>query len=74
MAEKSQILISTHSPLFIELIDPEKLPEQLVIVKKEGGQTTCVLGRAKKEAIYQLQQQGITLGEIWRSGELEDVT
>lgn len=74
MAERFQVLISTHSPLFIELIDPAKLPEQLMIVKKGEGRTTCVSGRVKKEIIQELRSQGITLSEIWTSRELEDVS
>jgi len=58
-----QIILSTHSPYFIDHL----APEDLIIVQKERGETKVERIR-EPEGIKQLLTD-ISLGELWYSGE-----
>jgi len=58
-----QILMSTHSPTFLNSV----LPEDLIIVAKKDGRTQC--SRLKKPEKYRDQ----ALGDLWFTGELGGV-
>ena len=57
---ESQVIISTHSPTFLNHIKPE----DLIIVSKMDGKTQC--SRLSNPEKY----RDIPLGELWYSGEL----
>nr|MDO8080122.1 AAA family ATPase [Candidatus Freyarchaeota archaeon] len=63
-----QIVLSTHSPYFLDHLEPE----DLIIVKKEDGETKLRKVEAEKEKkeIKTLQEEGIPLGEAYYSGAI----
>lgn len=60
----TQTIMITHSPFFIDHIDPE----ELIIIEKKEGQTICKKGPSKSE----IEKLKFSLGELWVSGELTD--
>lgn len=66
-SDRMQILLTTHSPLLVDLLDPE----DLIIIGREKGQTTVAKRRTRKELKKALEQ--LSLGELWYSGELGGV-
>ncbi|MEO0115782.1 MAG: AAA family ATPase [candidate division WOR-3 bacterium] len=66
-SEKSQILVTTHSPYFVDLLQPE----DLYIVEKQEGQTKIKKAEDKKGIKETLKVLG--LGEMWYSGSLGGV-
>ncbi len=63
-SEKSQIFVTTHSPYFVDLLQPE----DLYIVDKQEGQTQVKKAEDKKGIKEALKTLG--LGEMWFSGSL----
>ncbi len=59
----TQVLMSTHSPTFLNFVKPE----DLIIVGKKDGRTHC--SRLKKPEKYKDQ----ALGDLWFTGELGGV-
>ncbi|MFQ6093487.1 MAG: AAA family ATPase [bacterium] len=66
-SEKTQVLVSTHSPYFLDFIEPE----DLIIVEKTEGMTKCKTIADKKGLKEALKVLG--LGELWCSGDLGGV-
>jgi predicted ATPase len=62
-AEKTQVLVSTHSPYFLNFIQPENL----IIIEKIEGKT--ISKRPKKREVEDFLKE-FSLGELWYSGEL----
>jgi predicted ATPase len=66
-SEKTQVLITTHSPYLVDFLEPE----DLVIVEKKQGETE-VRTLEDKEAIKEALKT-LTLGEMWYSGDIGGV-
>ncbi|MCL2832198.1 MAG: AAA family ATPase [Treponema sp.] len=60
-----QVFISTHSPNFVNAIEPE----ELFIIKKQNGVSDIVAALNDKN-IVSLYQNGDKLGELWQEGLL----
>jgi len=69
ISERSQVIITTHSP---HLLDHFK-PEDLIVFDKEDGATRCE--RLKDDYIVKLREtlKDTSLGELWFSGVLGGV-
>jgi len=63
-----QVILSTHSPYFMDLVEPE----DLIIVEKEEGKTNVrrIEEEEEKKRIKDLLEDGIPLGEAYYSGAL----
>jgi len=66
-SEKTQVLVTTHSPYFVDRVDPE----DLFIVEKEKGKTQARPVEDPKGVKEALKTLG--LGEMWYSGSLGGV-
>jgi len=66
-SRKIQLLVTTHSPDFLNFL----APENLVIVEKEEGRTRC--REAKDIAGVKEALKTLGLGELWYSGHLGGV-
>jgi len=66
-AERTQILLTTHSPYLVDLLTPE----ELYIVEKKEGRTQVKRAAERKKIHDALQESG--LGEMWYSGSLGGV-
>lgn len=66
-SERTQVLVTTHSPYFVDFLQPE----DLFIVEKKEGQTTVRKAEDKKGIKEALKTLG--LGEMWYSGGLGGV-
>ncbi len=62
-----QVIITTHSPYLVNQVPPEELR----LVEKTGGDTT-IRKVEDKEKVKRMLEEGLTLGEVWYSGELEE--
>lgn len=62
-----QVVITTHSPYLVSQVPPEELR----LVKKTGGDTT-IKAVEDKEKVKRMLEEGLPLGEVWYSGELEE--
>lgn len=65
---KNQVIVTTHNPFFVDLVDPE----DLIIFEKKEGKTTC----RKIENPEEMKERvikDIPLGEVWCSGEIGGV-
>ena len=67
-SQKSQVLVTTHSPYLVDLLQPE----DLFIVEKQEGKTIVRKAEDKKEIQKLLKTLG--LGELWYSGSLGGVS
>lgn len=67
-SRRSQILVTTHSPDFLNFL---KDPEGLMIVEKVDGKTQC--REAKDTAGVKEALKTLGLGELWYSGHLGGV-
>jgi predicted ATPase len=63
-SRKTQILVTTHSPEFLNFL----APENLMIVEKKDGKTQC--REAKDVAGVKEALKTLGLGELWYSGHL----
>jgi len=63
-----QIVLSTHSPYFLDHLEPE----DLIIVEKKDGKTKLrrVEAEKQKKEIQNLLEEGIPLGEAYYSGAI----
>lgn len=68
-SERTQILVSTHSPYFLNFVDLE----DLIIIKKEKGSTIREEIKEKEKLKEKMRELGLFLGEIWYSGEIGGV-
>lgn len=66
-SERTQVLVTTHSPYLVDLLQPE----DLFIVEKEEAKTTIRKAKDKKGIKGALKTLG--LGEMWYSGSLGGV-
>lgn len=71
-AEKSkgklQVLITTHSPQFVDALSPE----QVWLMEKDENGFTQVKRTADMPVIRVLDEEGIPLGSLWYSNHLEE--
>ena len=63
-----QVILSTHSPYFLDFVEPE----DLIIVEKKRGETKVrrIEDEEEKNRIRKLLEDGIPLGEVYYSGAL----
>ncbi len=66
-SERSQILVTTHSPLLLDYLDL-KDARVFVTQRQESGTTVTPLSESHKNAV---KKQLLTLGELMISGELQ---
>jgi predicted ATPase len=66
-SERTQIILTTHSPHFLDHFEPDSL----IIVEKQEGKTTLSQAKGKKGIKKALRTLG--LGEMWYSGSLGGV-
>ena len=66
-SEKTQILLTTHSPYFLNYLEPESL----VTVEKQEGRTSLSKAKNMKGIKEALRKLG--LGEMWYTGSLGGV-
>jgi len=66
-SKRSQILVSTHSPYLVDLLEPE----DIFIVEKKNGKTEVKKAEEKKRIREALKNLG--LGEMWYAGDLGGV-
>jgi predicted ATPase len=73
-AEKSQgntqILITTHSPYFVDALNPE----QVYMMKKNEKGATEITRTADMPTISPLVREGLPLGSLWYSNHFEEHT
>ncbi len=65
---KTQIMLSTHSPYFVDALEPE----QVFLMEKDERGHTQVTRTADMPIIRELKRQGIPLGSLWYSNHLEE--
>jgi predicted ATPase len=63
----TQVIITTHSPY---LVDKVKLEELYIVTKGEGKTIVRKIKGNEKRKVKRILNEGLTLGEIWYSGEL----
>jgi predicted ATPase len=63
-----QVIITTHSPQILNLLDPD----DLIIVYKRDGNSAYEQLPTKLEVIQKLKQDGFLLGELWTMGEFDN--
>lgn len=68
MALATQILVTTHSPYFV---DPLK-PDQVWLIRKNEQGHASAQRAADMDTICALTEQGIPLGSLWYSNHLDD--
>ena len=63
-----QVILSTHSPYFLDFVEPE----DLIIVEKKRGETKVrrIEDEEEKKRVRKLLEDGIPLGEVYYSGAL----
>jgi len=64
----NQVIVTTHNPFFVNLVDPE----DLIIFEKIEGKTRCKKIE-KPEEMKERIIKDVPLGEIWYSGEIGGV-
>jgi len=65
---KTQILVTTHSPYFVDALKPE----QVWLLEKTDQGFTSATRTADIPTIQQLRDEGIPLGSLWYSNHLEE--
>lgn len=65
---KIQVLITTHSPQFVDALSPE----QVWLMEKDENGFTQVKRTADMPVIKALDEEGIPLGSLWYSNHLEE--
>lgn len=68
-SEDTQIFIATHSPYLLNQVE---LDDLIIVEKREGG-TIWNKVESKKELKKEMDLLGISIGELWWSGELGGV-
>ena len=66
--DRLQILVTTHSPYFIDAMAPEQV---WLMEKNEQGHST-VTRTADMPRVKDLQREGIPLGSLWYSNEFDE--
>lgn len=65
---KLQVLITTHSPQFVDALSPE----QVWLMEKDENGFTRAKRTADMEMIKELDEEGLPLGSLWYSHHLEE--
>jgi predicted ATPase len=65
---QTQILITTHSPYFVDALEPE----QVFLMEKDDGGRTQIKCTAEMPTITELKKEGIPLGSLWYSNHFEE--
>lgn len=65
---KLQVLITTHSPQFVDALSPE----QVWLMEKDENGFTQIKRTADMSTIKALDEEGIPLGSLWYSNHLEE--
>jgi len=63
-----QVIITTHSPQILNLLEPE----DLIIISKTDGRTNCQKLPTMPEILNKLKNDGFLLGELWTMGEFDN--
>lgn len=66
--EKSQVLVTTYSPYFIDALKPE----QVWFMKKAENGHTNIVRIADMPIISEMTKEGIPLGSLWYSNHIEE--
>ncbi len=64
----TQVLITTHSPQILDILDPN----DLIIIIKRKGHSFCQKLPTKPEILKKLKDDGFLLGELWTMGEFDN--
>ncbi|MCJ7422652.1 AAA family ATPase [Candidatus Bathyarchaeota archaeon] len=64
-ASGTQVLMVSHSPYLLDVVEPENI----LLIRKTHGKTTCKRPKAKELRKFIKE---LSLGELWVSGELEN--
>jgi predicted ATPase len=65
-ASPTQILVTTHSPMFVDAL----VPEQVWMIRKNGQGHSFARRTSDMKEIRELQSQGLPLGSLWYSNHL----
>jgi len=65
---KSQILLTTHSPYFVDALRPE----QVWLMEKDENGHTQAKRTSDMPAIKELEAEGVPLGSLWYSNHFEE--
>jgi len=68
MHKKTQILLTTHSPYFVDALSPR----QVWLMEKDINGHTQIKRTADMPVIEALEKEGIPLGSLWYSNHLEE--
>jgi predicted ATPase len=66
--QRTQILITTHSPYFVDALTPE----QVFLMEKDERGHTQIKRTADMPVISELESEGIPLGSLWYSNHFEE--
>lgn len=66
-SERAQLLVTTHSPFFIDALAPEQVR---VLYRDEKGYT-CVRRTADMPGIAEFMREGAKLGDLWMEGHFD---
>jgi predicted ATPase len=66
-AERTQILVTTHSPYFVDALKPEQVWQM-----RKGGGATTARRTADMPHVRALIEEGVPLGSLWYSNELDE--
>ncbi|MDP3158081.1 MAG: AAA family ATPase [Archangium sp.] len=64
----TQILVTTHSPYFVDALQPE----QVWLIRKNAKGHATAQRAADNREIKELTEQGVPLGSLWYSNHFED--
>ncbi len=65
---QTQILITTHSPYFVDALQPE----QVFLMEKNASGHTNIKCTAEMPIVTAMKEQGIPLGSLWYSNHFEE--
>ena len=66
-SEVSQIIITTHSPIILDVADLER--DQIIVVDRHDGQTS--MKRVSNEQLAPVRKKLLSLGDLYLSGDLQ---
>lgn len=64
---QTQVIITTHSPQILNILEPE----DLIIIYKRKGCSNCQKLPTMPEILNKLKDDGFLLGELWTMGEFD---
>jgi len=65
---RTQILVTTHSPYFVDSLQPDAV----WTMSKQADGTTRVVRASRVRGVKKLMESGIPLGNLWYSNHLDD--